>query len=209
MENNIFIEEKSLSSVLWYKFLSYLEENSLLSFFCIVCKVLISCVLAASLLDIRAAVEMLVASLKWANFAVPKLFLSFTLVFSWKIWFFWVKNRAISFFSYISVCIRPKMSGASFYGIPVVELVEYLFSGDGSFRRDDIERRFAIPRNRFDEMAKLLDDYGVFTRGKNNARSLNPVISREALVSMLSGEKEILPSPTSGFVVRPLYAEDI
>lgn len=111
-----------------------------------------------------------------------------------------------------------------FYGIPVVELVEYIFSGRG-FVRSEVERRFGIPRNKFDEMAKKLDEVKIFSRGSNNARVLNPDMSREDVSSILfraaeTGEIRPLIRETengfshtpsmpalrssSGFVTRPL-----
>jgi hypothetical protein len=70
-------------------------------------------------------------------------------------------------------------------GIPTLELIDYLFNNQ-SFKRDDIEAVFGIPRNRFDILAKKLDDLKVLVRGANNGRVLNPEMSRQEIVQILS-----------------------
>lgn len=146
----------------------------------------LSLVLAASLFDVQAAVNLFVAVAKWADFAVPKTLAAFGFVFSWRFWVLMLQ-RAWDWVSAFEVpaAAPVREDVPSFYGLPVVELVEYLFAGDGSFRRDDVEARFAMPRNKFDEMAKKMDGVKIFVRGENNARKLNPDFSRSDVSSML------------------------
>jgi len=70
-------------------------------------------------------------------------------------------------------------------GVPIHEVVDHILS-EWSFKRDDIERKFAIPRNRYQAIATKLDRSGVFIRGDNNARVLRDDITREMLVAALT-----------------------
>lgn len=130
-----------------------------------------------------------------------KIIGAFFAVFGWKN-ILWVTKKTLSWVREYILDIIPEKKDESdiplFYGIPVVELVEYLFSGDGSFRRDDVEAQFAIPRNRFDEMAKKMDSVKIFVRGENNSRKLNPSFSRGDVSSILFSAVEVGE-------VRPLF----
>lgn len=95
-------------------------------------------------------------------------------------------------------------------GIPISELVDHIFS-ESSFKRDEIERKFALPRNRYQSIANRLDELGVFKRGDNNARELQENFKREDLVRMLreGGESDSNHSPppsVAGFVIRKLQS---
>lgn len=70
-------------------------------------------------------------------------------------------------------------------GIPIHEVVDHILT-EGSFKRDDIERKFAIPRNRYQAIATKLDRSGIFIRGDNNARILRDDITREILAKVLT-----------------------
>lgn len=225
---------RTVSGILWDKCLDSLERSSWGSLAWTLCRVVLSLVLAASLFDVHAAASLFVAVAKWADFAVPKTLGAFAFVFAWRLWAFllrkcweWVSSIELP----APAPVREEVP--TFYGVPVVELVEYLFAGDGSFRRDDVEARFAMPRNKFDEMAKKMDGVKIFVRGENNARKLNPDFSRSDVSSMLfsaveSGELRPLmrkesecsytsrpsmpdlvaacesPTPSHGFTVRRL-----
>lgn len=177
---------RTVSGILWDKCLDSLEHNSWGSIFSTLGKCVFSLVLAASLFDVQAAVNLFVAVARWADFAVPKTLAAFGFVFAWRAWWFLLRKswELVSSFELPAPApVREEVP--TFYGVPVVELVEYLFAGDGSFRRDDVEARFAMPRNKFDEMAKKMDGVKIFVRGENNARKLNPDFSRSDVSSML------------------------
>lgn len=73
-------------------------------------------------------------------------------------------------------------------GIPVSELLNHLFTFK-TFKRDDAERIFAMPRNRYQDLANRLDALGIFVRGTNNARELNPELSRQEVAALVRGER--------------------
>ena len=101
------------------------------------------------------------------------------------------------------------IEGETIEGIPVFELLDHLFTFQ-SFKRDDIEKRFAIPRNRFTDLANKLEELQVLVRGENNSRVLNPEFSRSDVVLILSGveqAKDLKPvfrqEDDSSFTSRP------
>lgn len=79
-------------------------------------------------------------------------------------------------------------SGVSIEGIPVDELLDHLFTY-GNFKRDDAESLFSMPRNRYKDLTDRMDRLGVFVRGENNARVLNPELSRQEVSALVRGEK--------------------
>jgi hypothetical protein len=121
----------------------------------------------------------------------------------------------------------------TFFGIPTVELVDYIFE-HGSFVRAHAETYFGLPRNKFDAMAKQMDTVKIFTRWENNSRVINPDMSRADVMSIFekSSDNELRPlfrkvtdssfssmpsmpeiiernSPSldTGFTIRPLNRE--
>ena len=72
-------------------------------------------------------------------------------------------------------------------GIPVSELLDHLFTAK-SFKRDEIEEKFKLPRYRHTELAKKLKEIGVLVQGPCNAHVLNGEFSRQDIALMLRGK---------------------
>lgn len=118
--------------------------------------------------------------LSWGNWAALKIAWSFAVVF---------KFREIYELALSSITIEEttqETTGDTIEGIPVVELLDHLFTV-WSFKRDDVEKRFAIPRNRFTDLANKFEEIWILVRGENNARILNPDFSRSDVVAILTG----------------------
>ncbi len=75
-------------------------------------------------------------------------------------------------------------NGHTLEGIPTVELLDHLFQFE-SFKREDIEKKFWIPRNRYTTLAIKLENIGVLIRGENNARVLSTEYSRADVAAIL------------------------
>lgn len=73
--------------------------------------------------------------------------------------------------------------------IPLIELVDYLFTSSGYSRAEFCEK-FAVSRKVFDDMANSFDSIGVFVRGANNSRILNTDYSRSDITSILTRASE-------------------
>ena len=78
-----------------------------------------------------------------------------------------------------------KSHGPMYHGIPVVELVDYLFSGSPLGRVQFCEY-FGVSRTTYDDIFSGLDSIKVFSRGVSNARILNPEYSRSDIASIIS-----------------------
>lgn len=82
--------------------------------------------------------------------------------------------------------------------IPVAELVDYLIR-NRHFRREGINgarATFGLNMDKFNKLARHLEDRGVLTRADNNGRVLAEQWSRQSLVDYLSGKdksSELLP----------------
>lgn len=85
--------------------------------------------------------------------------------------------------------IKEDQSEASIEWIPVIELIDHLFVAK-SFKREDIEKKFGIARHRFTEVANALEECWILVRGENNARVLNPVITKQEIVACIAEARE-------------------
>lgn len=133
---------------------------------------------------------------KYQNYLLPKAVFSF-------VFFYNLENIIYSFKNEIA-SRAPSVDMVE--GIPTIELIDYLFENQ-TFRRDDIEGVFGISRNRFDFLAKKLDDLKVLIRGANNGRILNPEMSRQEIVQILSsGEKAKDLKPTFNRITENYFA---
>lgn len=200
--------KRTFFSLLWDKFLDLVEGSSWSAMFIFCAKVFCWAVVCFCFVDIRNALDSIIGVIRWSDYAILKFLGAFFVVFGGG----WYTRAFSSVSRYIGEIMDDfrvvESDEPLFYGIPVVEMVEYIFSGRG-FVRSDIERKFAIPRNKFDEMAKKLDEVKVFVRGSNNSRTLNEDMSREDVSSILfsaaySGEvRRLVRKVENGFSHTP------
>jgi hypothetical protein len=100
---------------------------------------------------------------KWHDFAILKILASFTVVFFLKNILFSVKS--LYFWILDSLPEFPKMPvhGPQYFGIPVIELVDYIFTAS-SYSRTEFCEYFGVSRKVFDDLANGFDSIGVFSR---------------------------------------------
>lgn len=97
-------------------------------------------------------------------------------------------------------------------GIPHTELLHHLFTVK-SFKRDDIENKFVIPRYKVQEIGEGLERVGVLVRGPNNSRVLNEEFSRADVASIVKNancSRELKPlfrEKNNGFTSLPSAKE--
>lgn len=109
------------------------------------------------------------------NYAIPKIAGCFLAVFGAPDI---ARVLRYSLDSLASACAQKKPSDrAVLEGVPVDEILDHLFTV-GTFRREDMESRFAMSRSTYERLAARLDKVGVLVRGKNNARVLSPDFAR-------------------------------
>lgn len=112
------------------------------------------------------------------NFALPKFLLVFLLI----------NNHKRLRRAYKKILSKGKTT-VRIEGIPSVELLDHLFTV-GSFKRDDIKRKFGIPHHRYQSLAKKLESLGILIRGENNARILNDAYSRQDIAAILHNKRK-------------------
>lgn len=98
-------------------------------------------------------------------------------------------------------------------GVPTAELIDHLFEHN-SFKRQEIEAKFGVPRNRYHKLAERMESVGILIRGENNSRILNKDLSRaqvaEHLIGKVSADQidsfRVVHSPTPEriFTTRPV-----
>lgn len=70
--------------------------------------------------------------------------------------------------------------------VPKSELLDFLFT-EKSFKREDVELAFRIPRYKVTDLKKNLERVGVLVRGECNAHILNEDYTRRDIASMIEG----------------------
>lgn len=75
-------------------------------------------------------------------------------------------------------------------GIPKDELMLFIFE-TGAFKLQEAQKKFGISRRTHDRIARRLEDSGIFVRGKDNARVLNPEVTREHLAAILADAEDV------------------
>ena len=136
-------------------------------------------------------------------------------VLSWNHFFISFFLEFVFAIYYISPIIRrefqrQKKDELLFFGVSLEKVTEYLMIR-GTFRREDIEREFGVPRHLYYDMVKVMDEVWIFVRGANNERRVDVRLTKGDIVSLLSPardtmadspqlEKEDTEALQSGFV---------
>lgn len=178
---------RSVTSILVSKILDVLESSTLSQIFSGFLLIIASVIITVVLTYTDDSVEAFRAILTWENAIIAKGTVVTLFVFNF--------SRLLAFILwwFESGIGMGAMSGSvrtidSIDGIPRLELLDHLFTV-GTFKRDDVENKWKIPRYRVTEISKKLEDLGVLVRGENNARVLNTDFTREDIASMIDGKK--------------------
>lgn len=91
-------------------------------------------------------------------------------------------------------------------GIPVTELVDHLFE-EKSFKREEVESKFGIPRNRYHRLAEKMEEMEILVRGENNSRVLSPDVTRGEVVEHFKGKRVAMDLDTLRIVRSPTSAD--
>lgn len=171
---------RTVHGVIWSKVLDALEEVSLGTVGRFTAAVAATVVLTYCLNYAPEAGRLLLHAITFADSIVLKGTVAAALVAS---------HRKI-FAAVVAVCTRPTPATPSvptIDGIPISELLDHLFEHE-SFKRDEIEAKFGIPRNRSDALGRKFDELGITIRNRFRARILNPELSRQDVAAMLEGK---------------------
>lgn len=173
-------QRRTVRHIIWSKCLDALEDATLRGILANSALTVGAVGLSAVLIFPHQAADIARNVCEWQNYAVPKVAASFAFVFNFQSLVRNIRNMIPE--------AQEIPSGETIEGIPTVELLDHLFEFE-SFKRDDVEKKFGIPRNRFTDLAKKLEDLKVLVRGDNNARILNPEFSRSDVASILTGSE--------------------
>lgn len=184
MDNTTTINGKSLIIVLWYKIVDLIAEYTILQIFSFIGLSLLAGLLSALVINLDATSSTLLNITRWHNFAIVKILSIYALVYNARTLYAMSRDYAFSIvelFSGQTIC-------HTLDGVPVSEILDHLFT-DKSFKRDDIESKFSLPRYKVTELTKNLKRVGILTHGENNASILNPDYSRQDIASILKGNE--------------------
>lgn len=204
--------QKTIFSILWGKFLETLERATWEDLFFTGAKLFCWSIISLVLVNIPETTEKLAMAIKWHDFAILKVLGAFTVVFFYKN--ILSIGKSLYFWILDNIPELPKMPvhGPQYFGIPVIELVDYIFTAS-SYSRTEFCEHFGVARKVFDDLASGLDTIGVFSRGANNARVLSPDYSRADISSILvraseNGEiRPLIRSTGNGYTHIPSMPE--
>lgn len=201
MDTNI--EKKRMSSVVWQKLVAFIEAHSVRSMLKFVGLSFVAGLISAALTSPEETDRYVSLIMEWRNYTVP--------VTLWVVFLtFFGKRMALFIFGGVADVLRPSDDDEEvgeqemmLEGIPVAALVDHLVKFK-TFKRDDIERKFLVPRYRYTALAKKLKEIGVLTHGQNNMSVLGEEWGRRELTNLFSGKEGADELEREVNIVRPL-----
>lgn len=180
------MQNRTLTSILVSKILDVLESSTLSQIFSGFLLFLASIILTVVLTYTDDSKEAFRAILTWENAIIAKAIVTTLLVFN----FSRILSYVLQKFESILASHTVIRTIDSIDGIPRLELMDHLFTV-GSFKRDDVESKWWIPRYRVTAISKKLEELGVLIRGENNSRVLNPEYTRSDLATLLGDHESV------------------
>ena len=182
------MQNRTLGSIVISKILDVLESSTLSQIFSGFLLLLASVIITVVLTYTDDSIRAFTAILEWENRIILKGVVSTLLIFN----FSKILAVFLSWFEGFSLGGGEDSFRTidSIDGIPRLELLDHLFTV-GTFKRDDVENKWKIPRYRVTEISKKFEDLGVLVRGENNARVLNPDFTREDVAGLLEGRDSV------------------
>lgn len=179
-------ESPTLSGVVKVKVTRYIQKHKTKQLFGQALELIGGGLIGATLIAPNQLLSFGEFLLKTNNFAIPKVVVGLVI-------FFGRKSIIRKFLLYFSRIWPVVDDGEKLLDdIPVTELVDYLLRNK-HFKREGINgvrETFGLNMERFNRLAKKLEETKVLTRGENNSRILESSWSRQALIDYLSGEEK-------------------
>lgn len=174
-------------------------------------------IFSALIIDTSGTVHMLHSWIAINDYFIVKVLAGFCGAFllkrHHKAWRKWVLRKVVHFIEDLTELFWPvHREAGELEGIPHSELLDHLFTAR-SFKRQDIEDKFLIPRYKVTELKAELERVGVLVRGENNAHILNPEYSRQDVASIIQPvqrAKDLQPlfrKKGNGFTTQPSAKE--
>lgn len=167
--------KRTINNIIYNKFLDNLETATFKDLFNVIIILIFTALISFIMIYPVEILDFIKNILKMNNFALIKIFSSYMFVRN-----FWnLRNTIIKIINDITLKDKDTIEW-----VPTIELIDYLFEHK-TFKRSDIEEIFWMPRNRFDVMAKRLDELWILIRWENNSRILNEDMTRQQIVKIL------------------------
>lgn len=181
---NTIYPKMTLRSVFWIKFIRSVEQNKTTYLFKKALEFLVGLSIGFMLYKPMAVLDIATKVLSFQEFVIIKIFLGVSL--------FFMRKRIVTFYKKVSRWVRnrkvSKSKEALIDGVPVSELVDYLFRNN-NFKREGVNgarETFGLNMDRYNRLAQALEDKNVLVRGENNMRVLSKSWSRQSLIDFLS-----------------------
>lgn len=192
--------ETSLTKVLWFKFVQFIEVTPLKTIAKFVGLSFLAGLLSSILRAPDATQTAIYQLMMWNDAIIPTILSSIGIIFYAPKAFLFLFDEFCEFAE--SFTGASCESGDTIEGVPVPELIDHLFE-KGSFKRDDIESKFGMPRNRYQRLAEKMEALEILTRGENNSRVLNKDMTRAEVIEHLKGKRVAMQLDTLN-IIRPL-----
>lgn len=186
MQTFIPMEKRTITRIIRSQYLDHVEKKGMIPTLKVLAMILagIFAALSWTYPDISRDIFNVLWTME--NYILPKMFVSLFFIMMSPVIFDHVRYLIFSF--------EKKTHHDSIWGVPVIEIVGYLFD-NGNFPRDSVCDVFAITRKDYSEIVEVLDIHNILVRGENNSRVLNPLIPREMVVNVLMwGDKNEVAS---------------
>lgn len=177
----------TLGSVLSKKFLQFIASRSIGSLLKSLAELSLGIVLGAFIFKPDIVGRLISETLIAQNYAFPKIMAGLIIIYCRKL-FYRIPGKIRKFRIRLEKANVQKLHNPMLDGIPVDELADYLVR-NGNFRREGVNgarETFGLRMEKYNNLAKKLEENGVLIRGENNLRILSSKWSRQALIDFLS-----------------------
>lgn len=170
------IQHRTIGSIFWNRFLDHISENPVKVLATEVFGFILAVAVPFSIQYFQGTLSLLWDVMSYRQF----MFVQSALVYT--VWNY--RKHIISLFQEMHE-VRQTSPVETFEGIPVMELLDYLFDVQ-TFKRENVVKKFKITRSQYDRLVGILKDARILMHGPCNAHLLNTEYSREQIAKMIT-----------------------
>ena len=196
-------QQKLMRAVVWQKLVAFVEAHSIRAGLKFVALLTVAGVVSVVITSPEIADMQLSRIMEWRNFTVPVTLWVVLLTFYGKRAVLWLFESIASVMPEDEDVEPDEEGDCMIEGIPVTKLVDHLIKFK-TFKRDDIETKFLVPRYRYTALAKKLKELDVLTHGINNMSVLGAEWDRAKLLALFAGKESADELEKTVNIVRSL-----
>lgn len=105
------IIDRTVSGILWGKFLDTLDQSTWGDIFGTLAKLLVMILIVIFIYDFRTSWDFLLSSIEWKEYIIPKIAVAIIIPFGWRIWvqcIIWMKNEVFGIIEQLGENMRRK-----------------------------------------------------------------------------------------------------